>query len=913
MKFKSEVQLEALNNATVDTDQFLVSDSSTVKYRTGAQLLSDLGIAGIYVPYTGATGNVDLGTHTLSSYNLIVNHTSGSGVAASITKGGNGEALTINKTSGSGNAMSVTGGLTSLVDLSLSSIANATIDTDRFIVSDGGTIKYRTGAEVLSDIGGQSALTNPITGTGTTNYVSKFTSATTLGNSQLFDNGTNVGIGTTTPTQKLEVFGNIKLADGGQWNIIGALNQSLGIYASPNNLGEGIIFSTDNGTTAEMFIQDGGNVGIGTTTPGAKLEVNGNIKYNGDIFPTTAGRASILNETPTSTNPNIVPSNSSLATGLGGDNGNLALIINSTPAVYVNSSGNVGIGTTSPTQTLEVKGVDSSVVQAIFQATVGTGVAYNGGIQLGNGTGNQNSKIYHNSSGDNTLTFVSSYSSGTGNKFVFAPGGTERVRFQQNGNVGIGTSSPVARLDLYSSNGTIAFKTYTSTTNYTEHTYSKEAGFFIDSYQSVAGSPYTKTTDLIANADAGANSQLRLFTATNGGNPAERMRITAAGNVGIGTTSPSALLNVVGTADISGLFETNNAGSAASLIVKNGNGTTSALYSYVRFINNNTNQQDWRIGTYSNNDFTFHNAKAATSPMVITTSGNVGIGTTSPATNLHVSGDANGILSIGRFENRNVGTAVQSRIQLVAGTATSSIQMFGSGHSTTPRLFRIGGSSDGGDMYLATGGVDRLAITLAGNVGIGTTSPNSTLSVGSSDAGAVITSGGGNTHLSLKAMGSAGELIFGAGGVSNGTAGTERMRITASGNVGIGTTSPLATLHTAGSFLAISGDTFIEVTGTVVNAGSSGDSQMLLESGVASFGISPAGDFRGVRADVDNGVWFHNESGRQFGLSREKNELFAKGDIIQNAQGPGNATTIVKWIKIYNQDDSSVYFMPLYQ
>jgi len=43
MKFKSEVQLEALNNATIDTDKFLVSDGSTVKYRTGAQLLSDIG------------------------------------------------------------------------------------------------------------------------------------------------------------------------------------------------------------------------------------------------------------------------------------------------------------------------------------------------------------------------------------------------------------------------------------------------------------------------------------------------------------------------------------------------------------------------------------------------------------------------------------------------------------------------------------------------------------------------------------------------------------------------------------------------------------------------------------------------------------------------------------------------------
>lgn len=45
----------------------------------------------------------------------------------------------------------------------------------------------------------QNALTNPVTGTGTTNYLPKFTGSTTIGNSQVFDNGTNVGINTNTP------------------------------------------------------------------------------------------------------------------------------------------------------------------------------------------------------------------------------------------------------------------------------------------------------------------------------------------------------------------------------------------------------------------------------------------------------------------------------------------------------------------------------------------------------------------------------------------------------------------------------------------------------------------------------------------------------------------------------------------
>ena len=121
--------------------------------------------------------------------------------------------------------------------------------------------------------------------------------------------------------------------------------------------------------------------------------------------------------------------------------------LNANNVLYVTGS-NVGIGTSSPTQSLEVKGADSSVIQAIFQSKVSTNEGYNGGIQLGNAVASQNSQIYHSSAGDNTLTFASNYSSGTGNTFNFAPGGTTRVTFKQSGNVGIGTTSPNAKLDV---------------------------------------------------------------------------------------------------------------------------------------------------------------------------------------------------------------------------------------------------------------------------------------------------------------------------------------------------------------------------------------------------------------------------------------------------------------------------------
>lgn len=81
-----------------------------------------------YVPYVGATQNLDLGTHSILAKDGVINHSSGSGTALSVTKGGSGEALTVNKTSGSGNAMSVTGGVTQLSELhTTTAIADAYI------------------------------------------------------------------------------------------------------------------------------------------------------------------------------------------------------------------------------------------------------------------------------------------------------------------------------------------------------------------------------------------------------------------------------------------------------------------------------------------------------------------------------------------------------------------------------------------------------------------------------------------------------------------------------------------------------------------------------------------------------------------------------------------------------------------
>ena len=515
-----------------------------------------------------------------------------------------------------------------------------------------------------------------------------------------------VGIGTPTPSTPLHIRADvpsIRLQD---------ITSTDNHYLTGNN-GElrvqssGYITMRPGAAVSTTFLANG-NVGIGTTSPSQKLHINNSTASSASYAKFSNAQTGIT----TADGFDVGVNTGAEAVIWQRENSNLLLATNNSERMRIDSSGNVGIGTTSPNGTL----------------TVVSNNAYNsgGGLRLQSSSGADRTLLYLSTDHTNQVSTIQSYRDGTG-------AGVKNLLINpQGGNVGIGTTSPNKKLEVVSN---------------TTYDGIQISGSSIPTFGIIDTTNNAKFIAYVRDSDATIGMETNHPLTINTNNT-ERMRITSAGNVGIGTTSPGHLLEIRGTGD--------------ALSVGNDTNTLT----YMRFANERTMigysganavvQGGLSKGIRFNvNNNTFNSGNA----MAIDTSGNVGIGTTSPDSPLEVqfdeaTGTAKQMLHLDYNPTNNYGSAV---IKIsggnTSGASTEIEQVTGGGAGSfgtyidTNVINRGLSSGAFGNINFVTGSstsTSSIVMTIGGgsqkgNVGIGTTNPGAKLQVGTGSGATVDT------------------------------------------------------------------------------------------------------------------------------------------------------------------------------
>jgi len=590
----------------------------------------------------------------------------------------------------------------------------------------------------------QNALTNPVTGTGTTNYLPKFTGTSTIGNSAITDDGTTVSLlsralsGTsatfsgnvTTSGGNFRLFNGYfltaKRADGADINAIGfeAGSNTLSIKGGTSGGAVSIKFEDTGGTIASFY---NGNLGLGVTpsawsgftamqvlnsslsTTGSDVFVNANCFFNGSNWRYIASAAaSQYYQDAGSSIWRIAPS---------GTAGNA---ISFTQAMTLNASGNLSIGNTNDSFKLDVTGTGR------FQAPSGT---------------QENIIVKSANTGFSKINIDA------------VTGASAQLAFLENGT----------------QKGVVGYRPSTGNV------------FLANA-----------TSDILTIASTGAATFSSSVTVNNtGGVPSLNVRATdtnfaLASILGNQTGDVNWLL--MSGYPVAGDFTIRQSDTVNALTLKKTTGaatfSSSVTASTLIFKDAiNSNSYGFRglsgivtldAGSVYPTGWNFQYGGGASSALYINGSGNVGIGSASPAQLLTIQN-----------------TSSNPYLSIIGGaSATMGVLMGTTGNTVDGQIIY---SNSTQHMAFVTASAERMRITSGGSVGIGTTSPSVLLHLNTTDTvNNIFRISNGTQALNLGVNNSSGgSFIFESSvqALRFGTSDTERMRITSGGNLLVGTTS----------------------------------------------------------------------------------------------------------------------------
>jgi len=532
----------------------------------------------------------------------------------------------------------------------------------------------------------QSALTNPVTGTGTTNYLPKFTGASTIGNSQIFDNGSNVGINTATPNTN----SRLTISDGTSisaywratntnaatrdWCII-TNNANFGDFAirQGNSQGADATAGTDR-----LLLSASGNLGLGTNAPVNLLHLYGTdgnsyIRWTSDVA--TTGARIGYNGTEFRIDQQ--------------QNADITFRTNGSEKMRLTASGNLGLGVTPSAW---------SLVVPAFQVNSASFSSYDNSANIG-------SNFFYNGSSDRYINngFASLYQqyqskhmwltapSGTaGNAITF----TQAMTLDASGQLSLGITAATGNANrILHINGADSAELHLTRSN------SGSSSTF-GGYVNFDGSNNFN----IQNRTGGS---VNLITGTT--------TALAIASTGAATFSSSVSGSLIRAND--GVFQLYRASAFRG-----------GLYTFDAAIGSGT---DYSSTLTSETDINFLTGGSITKKVTFLANGNVGIGSASPVgfasddLVLQISnptGGGSAMRSMMRFTNVNSGTAWGNGTFL---GLDSTLDFYIGQLENAPIIFQ-------------TNATERMRITSGGNVGIGSTtsawSLGTTLQIGGNNA-----------------------------------------------------------------------------------------------------------------------------------------------------------------------------------